>query len=113
MNKNTLRLVQKMFPWVTEEARDETELWNALAECFQEVLESDNHAWKSDSWQEGMDYFPYSEWPISAVEVPYDFQEDMERAFENAREYHLEYRRVEEVADEEDWESMDYEEEFE
>ena len=105
-----IKELERCYPYSSWEFADECEFWNEMAELFQRLLEADDYAWKSDSWQEGMDYFPCNELPFTSSEVPADYAEDMERAFENAVFAHQEEQEEEE---EEDWEAMDYESEYE
>lgn len=106
MNPEIKNAIQKRYPWIVEDAADDDEIWLALAECFEDVLNDENAAGEFESWQDAMDNVPF---PIAACEIPSDYWFDFESAFENARDNY----EPEEDEEEEDYEALDYEEEFE
>lgn len=106
MNSEIKKLIQKRFPELVESAVDEDELWVGLAECFEDVLNDAGDAGEYESWQDAMDN---ANFVIVSFDVPSDYWFDFESAFENARDNY----KPEDDEEEEDYEALDYEEEFE
>lgn len=106
MNSEIKKLIQKQFPELVESAIDDDELWVGLAECFEDVLNDENAAGEFESWQDALDNVSF---PIVSYDIPSDYWFDFESAWENARDNY----EPEDDEEEEDYEALDYEEEFE